>query len=221
VPKFTRLDDRLHDYLLAHRSPDEALLDELRAETRARFGPRSGMQIAAEQGSFLGILVAATGARRVVEVGTFTGMSALCMARALPPGGTLLALDVNDEYTEVARRFWRKAGMADRIELRIGPALDALRALPQRECFDFAFIDADKENYSHYFDEILLRLRPHGLICVDNVLWGGRVIDPAADDSSTLAIRAFNDRVARDARVQCVMIGLSDGLTIARKLPGA
>jgi caffeoyl-CoA O-methyltransferase len=221
VPKFTQLDDRLHDYLLAHRTPDDDLLGELRAETRERFGPRAGMQIAAEQGTFLAILVAAVGARRVVEVGTFTGMSALCMARALPPGGRLLALDVSEEYTALARRYWEKAGVADRIQLRVGPAGETLQALPRTELFDFAFIDADKEGYPLYFDEILTRLRPHGLICVDNVLWGGRVIDPRAGDASTLAIRAFNDRVARDPRVECVMIGLSDGLTIARKLPGA
>ncbi len=221
MPKFTQLDDRLHDYLLEHRSPDDGLLAELRAETRALFGPRSMMQIAAEQGTFLGILVAAVGARRVVEVGTFTGMSALCMARSLPADGKLLALDVSDEYTSVARRFWEKAGVAQRIELQVGPALETLRRLPRQVQFDLAFIDADKENYRNYYEEILPRLRPDGLICVDNVLWAGRVVDPSADDSSTLAIRAFNDSLARDPRVETVMIALSDGLSIARKLPGA
>jgi caffeoyl-CoA O-methyltransferase len=179
------------------------------------------MQIAAEQGTFLGILVAAIGARHVVEVGTFTGMSALCMARALPPDGRLLALDVSDEYAAVARRYFEKAGVAQRIELRIGPALDALRSLPREVQFDLAFLDADKENYANYYEEILPRLRPNGLICVDNVLWGGLVIQPSADDPSTRAIRAFNDRLAHDPRVQTVMIALSDGLSIARKLPAA
>jgi len=218
VPKYTPVTDALHEYLLAHRSPDDPVLEELRAETRRLMGERSGMQISAEEGTFLALLVAATGARRVLEVGTFTGYSALCMARALPPGGKLLCCDVSEEYTAVARRYWQKAGVADRIELRIGPALDTLRALPAGESLDFAFIDADKENYRAYYEEILPRLRPGGLVALDNVLWSGRVL--AEDDQSpnTVAIRQVNDHVAADRRVQSVMLGLSDGVTLVRKL---
>jgi caffeoyl-CoA O-methyltransferase len=218
MPKYTPVTEPLHEYLLAHRTPDDPLLDELRAETRRAMGERSGMQIAADEGTFLGLLVAAIGARRVVEVGTFTGYSALCMARALPAGGKLLCCDVSEEFTAIARRFWQKAGVAERIELRLGPALDTLRALPKNEPIDFAFIDADKENYQAYYEEILLRLRPGGLVAIDNVLWSGNVI--RADDRSpnTVAIRAVNDHVAADRRVQSVMLGLSDGLTLARKL---
>src|SRR5262249_50325117 len=152
MPKYTPVTDALHEYLLAHRTPDDPILDELRAETRRLMGERSGMQISAEEGTFLGLLVAALGAGRVVEVGTFTGYSALCMARALPPGGRLLCCDGSEEFTAVARRYWQKAGVADRIELRLGPALDTLRALPPGESLDFAFIDADKENYQGYYE---------------------------------------------------------------------
>ena len=218
MPKYTPVTDALHEYLLAHRSPDDPVLEELRAETRRLMGERSGMQISAEEGTFLALLVAATGARRVLEVGTFTGYSALCMARGLPPGGKLLCCDVSEEYTAVARRYWQKAGVADRIELRIGPALDTLRALPAGESLDFAFIDADKENYRAYYEEILPRLRTGGLVALDNVLWSGRVL--AEDDQSpnTVAIRQVNDHVAADRRVQSVMLGLSDGVTLVRKL---
>lgn len=218
MPKYTPVTEPLHEYLLAHRTPDDALLDELRAETRRAMGERAGMQIAADEGTFLALLVAAIGARRVVEVGTFTGYSALCMARALPAGGKLLCCDVSEEFTAIARRFWQKAGVAERIELRLGPALDTLRALPENEPIDFAFIDADKENYQAYYEEILLRLRPGGLVAIDNVLWSGQVIRPDDRSANTVAIRAVNDHVAADRRVQSVMLGLSDGLTLARKL---
>jgi len=176
------------------------------------------MQIAAEEGTFLSLLVAATGVRRIVEVGTFTGYSALCMARALPPGGRLLACDVSEEYTAVARRYWEKAGVADRIDLVLGPAEATLRALPDEIQFDFGFIDADKANYRTYYEEILRRLRPGGLIAIDNVLWGGQVLRESDQSADTVAIRAINDHVAADPRVQSVMIGVSDGITLARKL---
>ncbi len=218
VPKYTPVTEPLHDYMLAHRTPDDALLDELRAETRRVVGERSVMQIAAEEGTFLGLLVGALGAKRVVEVGTFTGYSALCMARALAPGGKLLCCDVSEEYTAIARRYWQKAGVADRIELRLGPALDTLRALPRNEPIDFAFIDADKESYKAYYEELVARLRPGGLIAIDNVLWSGQVIRDDDRSENTVAIRAVNDHVAADRRVQSVMLGLSDGLTLARKL---
>jgi caffeoyl-CoA O-methyltransferase len=218
VPKITPLSRELYEYMVAHRTPDDALLEELREETLEATGPWSGMQVAADQGVLLGLLVGALGARNVIEVGTFTGYSALSMARALPAGGRLLACDVSEEYTAIARRFWEKAGVADRIELRLGPAADTLRALPEDPVWDFAFLDADKPSYPIYYEEILKRLRPSGVIAVDNVLWGGRVIDPAADDEQTRAIREFNDTVAADRRVQSVMLHVSDGLTLARKL---
>jgi caffeoyl-CoA O-methyltransferase len=153
----------------------------------------------------------------VVEVGTFTGYSALCMARALQPGGRLTCCDVSEEYTAIARRYWQKAGVADRIELLLGPALDTLRALPPGP-IDFAFIDADKENYQAYYEELLRRLRPGGLIAIDNVLWSGQVIRDVDQTANTRAIRALNDHVAADRRVQSVMLGLSDGVTLVRKL---
>jgi len=218
MPKYTPVTDDLHEYLLAHRTPDDGILDELRSETRRLMGERSGMQISAEEGTFLGLLVGAIGAKRVVEVGTFTGYSALCMARALPPGGRLLCCDVSEEFTAVARRYWQKAGVADRIELRLGPALDTLRSLPPGEPIDFAFIDADKENYQGYYEELLRRLRPGGLIAIDNVLWSGQVLRQEDQSANTVAIRKVNDHVAADRRVQSVMLGLSDGVTLVRKL---
>ena len=159
----------------------------------------------------------AIGAKRAVEIGTFTGYSSLCIARGLPDDGKLLCCDVSDEWTQVGRRFWEKAGVAHKIELKIGPAADTLRALPERELFDLAFIDADKVGYPVYYEEILKRLRPNGLILVDNVLWMGAVVNPEAQDPNTVAIRAFNDQVAADPRVDCVMLAVSDGLTILRK----
>jgi caffeoyl-CoA O-methyltransferase len=218
MSKYTPIDDTLHAYMLAHRTPDDPILVELQAETKRITGRWSMMQIAAEEGTLLGLLVAATGSRRVVEVGTFTGYSALCMARALPPGGTLLACDVSEEYTAVGKRFWEKAGVADRIELVLGPATETLRALPEKELFDFAFIDADKTNYGIYYEEILKRLRTGGLIAIDNVLWGGAVVRESEPSDDTRAIRAINDLVAADRRVQSVMIGVSDGIMLARKL---
>lgn len=218
MSKYTCVDAALHDYQLAHRTPDDAILRELRRETEEKTGPRAGMQIAAEQGTFLGLLVAAIGARQVIEIGTFTGYSALCMARALPPEGRLIACDVSEEYTVIARRYWKKAGVSDRIDLRLGPAAETLRSLPEDEVFDFGFIDADKEGYPIYYEEILSRLRPGGLIALDNVFWGGSVANPENREPSTLAIREINERVASDARVQSVMLAVSDGLTLARKL---
>lgn len=217
--KIPRVDEALHEYQVAHRTPDDAILSELRRETEAKTGSLARMQVAAEQGTLLGLLVAAIGARRVLEVGTFTGYSALCMARALAPEGRLLACDVSEEFTSIARRYWKQAGLSDRIELRLGPALVTLRSLPTEEAFDFAFVDADKENQGAYYEEILRRLRPGGLLALDNVFWGGRVALPEYDDPSTLAIRALNDRIANDARVQSVMLAVSDGLTLVRKLP--
>jgi caffeoyl-CoA O-methyltransferase len=206
----------LHAYLVAHGTPPDAVQRELIAET-ARLGQISVMQVAPEQGAFLTLIARLIGAREAVEVGTFTGYSSLAIARGLPEGGHLLCCDVSAEWTAIARRAWQRAGVADRIELRIAPAVETLRALPETPRFDLAFIDADKTNYATYYEEILKRTRPGGLILVDNVLWSGAVIDASVQDENTRAIRAFNDRVATDARVDCVMTPISDGLTLLRK----
>jgi len=216
-PKFTALDDALYGYLLAHRSPDDDVVRELREET-AKLGDWAVMQIAPDQATFLRLLVAATGARRAVEVGTFTGLSALAVARGLPADGRLLCLDVSEEWTKVARAAWKKAGVDGKIDLRIGPAADTLRGLPLEPQFDFAFIDADKKSYEVYWDEIVKRLRPGGLIAADNVLWEGDVVRPEEQDEDVVAIRKFNERVLADRRVESVMLAIADGLTIARKL---
>jgi caffeoyl-CoA O-methyltransferase len=216
--KFTALDDALYEYLVAHRSPDDEVVRELREET-ARLGPHAVMQIAPDQASFLRILVAAIGARRAIEVGTFTGFSALAIARGLPKDGRLLCLDVSEEWTRVARRAWARAGLDGRIELRIGPAAESLRALPDEPTFDFAFIDADKKGYPVYWEEIVRRLRPGGLIAVDNVLWEGEVVRPEEQGEDVVAIRRFNELALADPRVESVMLALADGLTLARKLP--
>lgn len=214
--KFTPLTPEVYAYLVDHRSDRDPVLDELAAATRA-LGDVSVMQIAAEQGAFLTILVRLVGARSIVEVGTFTGYSALCLARGLPPDGRLLCCDVSEEWTAIGRRHWEKAGVAGRIDLRIAPALDTLRALPPEASFDMAFIDADKPNYAGYYEEILARLRPNGVILFDNVLWSGQVANPAATDPNTLALRALNDALVHDPRVEVVMLPIADGLTLARK----
>jgi caffeoyl-CoA O-methyltransferase len=216
APKSFHLTPEIHAYLVAHGTPPDPVLRDLAEET-TRLGPIAMMQIAPEQGAFMMLLARAIGAKRAVEVGTFTGYSALCIARGLPEEGQLLACDVSEEWTAIARRYWERAGVTKKIELRLGPAGSTLRALPLEPRFDLGFIDADKPSYPSYYEEILLRLRPGGLILVDNVLWFGRVADPAADDDQTRAIRAFNDAVAADPRVDCVMLAVSDGLTILRK----
>ena len=216
--KFTALDDALYEYLVAHRSPDDEVVRELREQT-ARLGPHAVMQIAPDQATLLRILVAAIGARRAIEVGTFTGFSALAIARGLPKDGRLLCLDVSEEWTRVARRAWARAGLDGRIELRIGPAAESLRALPDEPTFDFAFIDADKKGYPVYWEEIVRRLRPGGLIAVDNVLWEGEVVRPEEQGEDVVAIRRFNELALADPRVESVMLALADGLTLARKLP--
>ncbi len=216
APKSFHLTPEIHAYLVAHGTPPDPVLRDLAEET-ARLGPIAMMQIAPEQGAFMTLLARAIDARRAVEVGTFTGYSALCIARGLPDDGTLLACDVSEEWTAIGRRYWERAGVAKKIELRLGPAIETLRALPLEPRFDLGFVDADKSSYPTYYEEILLRLRPGGLILVDNVLWFGRVADPSADDDQTRAIRTFNDAVAADPRVDCVMLAVSDGLTILRK----
>ena len=216
-PKDFRLAAELHEYLVGHGTPPDQILRELTQATHDKAGGMAIMQVAPEQGSFMTILTAAIGARRVIEVGTFTGYSALCIARGLPEDGLLLCCDVSEEWTAVGRPFWERAGVADRIDLRIAPAIETLRALPSDANWDMAFIDADKPGYLDYYEEILTRLRPNGLILVDNVLWMGTVVDPEKNDEQTQAIRKFNDHVAADPRVDRVMLPISDGLTIARK----
>jgi len=205
----------VNDYLVQHGVRESALLTRLRDETKAI--PQHNMQIAPEQGAFLALLVELIGARRCLEIGTFTGYSSLAVALAMPPHGTIVCCDVSDEWTSIARRSWAAAGVADRIELRLGPGADTLRSLPQEETIDLAFIDADKPNYANYYDELLPRVRRNGLILVDNVLWSGRVVDDDASDENTVAIKAFNDKVASDDRVEAVMLPISDGLTLLRK----
>jgi caffeoyl-CoA O-methyltransferase len=216
APKSFHLSPAVHDYLVRRGTPPDAILQELIEETR-RLGPISMMQIAPEQGAFMTLLARAIGARRAIEVGTFTGYSAISIARGLPEDGRLLCCDVSGEWTAIARRFFEKAGVAHKIELRLAPGIETLRALPATEDVDLAFIDADKPGYPLYYEEILRRMRPGGLLLADNVLWLGRVADPAADDEQTRAIRSFNDLVARDERVDRVMLPIADGLTIARK----
>ncbi len=215
MPKSFFLSEAIHDYLIAHGTPPDAVQRSLIEET-AELGGIAMMQIAPEQGAFMTLLARAIGARRAIEVGTFTGYSALCLARALPDDGRLVCCDVSEEWTRIGRRHWEKAGLAHKIELRLAPALETLRGLAPQPPYDLAFIDADKTNYRHYYEELLRLLRPGGLILVDNVLWNGGVVDPARQDESTLAIRAFNDAVARDPRVDCVMLPVSDGLTLLR-----
>ena len=212
------VDDRLYDYLCEVSLRETELLRRLRAETLAM--PEAGMQISPEQGQFMALLVRLIGAERIVEVGTFTGYSALCMAPALPPTGRMVACDVSAEWTAVARRYWTEAGIADRIDLRLAPAmetLDDLIAGGEAGRFDFGFIDADKENYQGYYERVLALLRPGGLVAVDNVLWGGRVADPENRDTDTEAIRAFNAALKGDPRVDISLVPIGDGLTLALK----
>ncbi len=214
--KFLTLNTRLYDYVVAHGHNADPLLRELAEET-SKLGALSTMQIAPEQGTFMGLLARVIGARSAIEVGTFTGYSSICVARALPPEGRMLCLDMSDEWTSIARRYWERAGLAGKITLKLGPAAETLGAMPAAETFDFAFIDADKENYRLYYEEILKRLRRDGLILIDNVLWNGQVVDENDQTSSTRAIRELNDFIARDERVDAVLLPVADGLTLARK----
>jgi len=214
--KFTPMTLELYAYVLAHNPAPDAVLRDLAEETAA-LGSISLMQVAVEQAAFLGWLARLIGARRAVEVGTFTGYSAIAVARALPPDGRLLCCDVSEEWAAIARRYFARAGVAERITLRIAPALETLRSLPSAPEIDLAFVDADKENYGAYYEELLPRLRPNGVLVFDNVLWMGRVIDPSDRSPSTQAIRTLNDAVARDERVEAVMLPVSDGITLVRK----
>jgi caffeoyl-CoA O-methyltransferase len=215
-PKAVTVTAPLHDYLVAHSSPLDDVARDLLDETAALGGVQA-MQVPPEQGTLLTILTRLVGATRAVEVGTFTGFSSLCIARGLAPGGRLLCCDVSEEWTSIARRAWERAGVSDRIELRLAPAADTLRSLPDDRVLDLAFIDADKGGYRTYWDELVPRLRPGGLVLVDNVLWSGRVVDRAVHDADTEAIRRFNDHARADDRVELVVLPLADGLTVARR----
>jgi caffeoyl-CoA O-methyltransferase len=213
----SHLSQELQDYLIAHASPPDEVLTGLAAETARRFPGPSGMQIGPDQGALMTLLTRLTGVRSAVEVGTFTGYSAICIARGLAEGGKLTCCDVSEDWTALAREYWQRAGLADRIELRLGPALDTLRALPPGPHLDLAFIDADKTGYVSYWDEIVPRIRPGGIILVDNTLQGGEVADPAATGPQVTGMRAFNDHAAADARVDLVLLPVGDGLTLARR----
>jgi len=211
------LDDTLQSYLVAHSVREIPAQIELREATRTH--PHAGMQIGPEQGQLMALLVRLTGARRCIEVGVFTGYSALTVALALPADGYLLACDVSDAYTRVGRPFWEAAGIAGKIDLRLGPAigtLDACIAAGEAGHYDFAFIDADKSSYDAYFERCLQLLRPGGLIAIDNVLWGGSVARPATD-ADTRALQDLNDKLHRDERIDIAMLPVGDGLTLARK----
>lgn len=210
--------DSLYDYLLAISVREPPVMARLRAATASR--PGAGMQISPEQGQFMALLVELIGARQALEIGTFTGYSALAVARALPADGRLVACDISRDHTDIGRPFWEEAGVADRIDLRIGPALDSLAALRADGGdgrFDFAFIDADKTNYGGYYEACLALLRPGGLIAVDNVLWDGAVADPANTAPDTVALRAFNAALTDDDRISISLVPIGDGLTLARK----
>jgi predicted O-methyltransferase YrrM len=216
-PKSFYLSPPIHDYLVAHGTPPDDVQQWLIDETKRRVPDRSMMQVAPEQGAFMTTLTRLLNVRQAVEVGTFTGYSALCIARGLASGGRLLCCDVSEEWTSIAREAWTRAGVADQIDLRIAPAIETLRSLPADETIDLAFIDADKVSYAAYYEELLRRLRPNGAILVDNTLWMGTVVDESVTDDNTKAIRAFNNQVAADDRVDCVQLPISDGLTLLRK----
>ena len=210
------LEESLHDYVLDNTTAGDAVDASLSAATR-ELGGVSRMQVARDQGAFLSMLVSAVRPRLAVEVGTFTGTSSLAIARALPDGGRLLCCDVSEEWTAIARRHWEAAGVSDRIDLVIAPAIQTLRALADDTQVDFAFIDADKTGYLAYYEELVPRLSDHGLLVVDNVLWSGRVMDTSILDDDTVALREFNARVVADDRVEVVMLSIGDGVSVVRR----
>jgi caffeoyl-CoA O-methyltransferase len=215
--KYVSLNDSIYRYLSRARSgAQDSLLRELKAETDA-LGEISQMQISEEQGTFMGLLAAAIGATSAIEIGTFTGYSSICIARALSATGRLLCLDESREWTDVARRYWRKAGMTERIELRLGAAIPLLQQLEPGLTFDFAFIDADKTQYDAYYELVLPRVRRNGIILFDNMLWGGRLGADPVKEAGGRAIDALNQKLAADARVEAVLLPIADGLQLCRK----
>jgi caffeoyl-CoA O-methyltransferase len=209
------LTPELHAYLLEHSiAPDEVTAD-LIAETRSTMPQNASMQIGPEQAAFMRMLASVMGARQAVEVGTFTGLSALSIARGLAEGGRIVCFDISERFTDVARRYWKRAGVEDRIELRIGPAAERLAELPDEPYLDLVFIDADKEGYQTYWNALVPRVRQNGVLLIDNTLWSGRVVDPKSDSERVIA--EFNDMALADKRVELVILPISDGLTMARK----
>jgi caffeoyl-CoA O-methyltransferase len=219
MSKFTALNDDLHAYVVEHGAREDEVLRRVREETAA-MGSVSSMQVAPDQGAFLTMLCRMLGVREAIELGTFTGYSAICIARGLAAGGRLVACELSEEYAETAGRNLDAAGVADRVEIRIGPAAETVAAIPEREVLDFAFIDADKTGYSEYYELVLARMHPGGVIAVDNVLAGGDVVrdEPSRFSAdSVAAIREINDKIAADERVDTVMLAIADGIMLARK----
>ncbi len=215
------LEDRVYEYLLSVSVREAEVLTKLREETNQH--PMSVMQISPDQGQFMALLVRLLGAKKTLDIGVFTGYSSLVVALALPPDGTVVACDIDEDCTAIARRYWQAAGVKDKIDLRLAPALETLDRLiaeGQAGSFDFAFIDADKRNYPNYYERALELLRPGGIIAIDNVLWSGRVADPEDTDKRTVAIREFNQKLSQDPRVQISMLSIADGLTLAMKVDG-
>lgn len=211
------VDPAISEYLLTHVTSADDVLRDLATETETATGGYAGMQVSHDEGQFLTLLVKLVGARKAIEVGVFTGYSSTCIARGLPDDGHLLACDVSTEWTSIAERYWKRAGVSDRIELKIAPALETLKALPETADIDFAFVDADKTGYPAYVEELVPRLRPGGLLVLDNVLQAGRVIDPSVTEDATVVMRQVNDSIVADDRLESVMLPLRDGVTIARK----
>jgi caffeoyl-CoA O-methyltransferase len=209
------VDPAINDYLLAHSEQADDVLHDLADETHRDLGGRAGMQISHDEGELLTMLVKLVGARRAVEVGTFTGYSSICIARGLPDDGNLLCCDVSEEWTSIARHYWDRAGVADKIDLRIAPAVETLSSLPDEPYLDFAFVDADKTGYAAYVKQIVPRLRSGGLMVLDNMLWGGDVLDP--QDDNARAVAALNDTLLADDRLEVVLLPVRDGVSLARK----
>jgi caffeoyl-CoA O-methyltransferase len=214
--KYVTLTPELYEYLVEHGARQDDVLRRLADETE-KLGDIAIMQIAPEQGAFMTLLVRAMGARRALELGTFTGYSAICVARGLAEDGTLVTCDISGEWTEIARRYFAEAGVEEQVDLRLGPALETLGELPADEPFDFAFVDADKAEYPDYYEECLRLLRPGGLIMLDNVLRSGQVVEGDDDDPRTVATREVNERAIEDERVDVAMLGIADGITLALK----
>jgi len=211
--------EELYEYMLSVSLREPAVLHELRRETA--LDEHANMQISPEQGQFMALLVRLLGARKTLDIGVYTGYSSLCIGLALPRDGRVIACDLNQEWTDTAKRYWRKAGVADKIELRLAPAqqtLEDLLAEKAAAAFDFAFIDADKKNYDMYYEYCLELIRPGGLIAIDNVLWDGAVADESVNDVDTIAIRSLNNKIHEDPRVEISLVPIADGLTLARKI---
>jgi len=210
------LEDDLLDYIMLHSAPADQIQEALIEET-VELGWVARMQISVDQGNFLTMLVKAIRPKFAVEIGTFTGFSSISIARGLPENGSLLCCDVSEKWTAIARTYWKKAGLNEKIDLVLAPAMETLDSLPEDTEIDFAFIDADKGNYKNYFEAVLSRLSDHGMIVVDNVLWSGRVIDERANDEDTHAIKDFNSHIRNDDRVTCTMLSIGDGVSLIQK----